>query len=359
MDVVLSASLGILFLVIGTAAVFLMYYLWGFPFDHQLRKSAAPPSLMRLHRVLGWVYLLLYLVMMSEMVPRMWNYQVEWPARTVAHMCFGMGIGFILVLKIGILRFFRHLEEWMPVLGTLLLAFTICLSGLSMPHAFREIALSGEAAGGDVYSNANRERVAALLQTVDLPEPYRVDDLTTAESLKQGRRVLLRKCVACHDLKTILIRPRSPSDWVRTVDRMLVKPTFTDPITEEEGFRVSAYLIAISRDLQKSLKERRQEEVARQKTEEALAVAAAKAEGADTAAPAPAVAVDAAAAEKTYETLCSQCHELSDIDKRPPTSEPEVTELIKRMIEDNEMKATEVQIDQVEWFMIKKFVHRE
>lgn len=361
MDVVLSASLGILFLVIGTAAVFLMYYLWGFPFDHHLRKSAAPPSLMRLHRVLGWVYLLLYLVIMVEMVPRMWNYQVEWPARTVAHMCFGMGIGFLLFLKIGILRFFRHLEEWMPVLGTLLLAFTICLAGLSMPHAFREMALAGDADGGDVYSDANRERVGKLLQTVDLPEPYRVEDLTSVESLKVGRGVLLKKCVACHDLKTILVRPRSPIDWVRTVDRMLIKPTFTEPMTEDEGFRVSAYLIAISRDLQKSLKERRQEELARQKAEEAIAASAAGKAGADTAADTAAAApkvVDEAAAQKAYETLCSQCHELSDVDKRPPSSEPEVTELIKRMIEDNEMKATEAEIDLIEWYMIKKFVHR-
>lgn len=355
MDVVLSASLGILFLVVGTAAVFLMYYLWGFPFDHKTHTSSAPPSLMRLHRLLGWAYVLLYLVMMAEMVPRMWNYQVEWPARTVAHMCFGMGIGFVLLLKVGILRLFRHLEEWMPVLGTLLLLFTITLSGLSMPHAFREMALAGDVAGGDVYSAANRERVGKLLQTVELPEPYRADDLATVDSLKVGRRVLLKKCVACHDLKTILIRPRSPIDWVRTVDRMLIKPTFTDPITEEEGFRVSAYLIAISRDLQKSLKERRQEELAKQRAEEALAVAAEKA--ADPAEAAPKV-VDAAKATQAYETVCSQCHELSDVEKTPPTSELEVTALVRRMVEDNEMKATEEQLDLIEWHMIKKFVHR-
>ena len=353
MDVVLSASLGILFLVVGTVAVFLMYYLWGFPFDHRTHTSSAPPSLMRLHRLLGWAYVLLYLAMMTEMVPRMWNYQVEWPARTVAHMCFGMGVGFVLLVKVAILRFFRHLEEWMPALGTLLLLFTITLSGLSMPHAFREMALAG--AGGDVYSKTNRERVGKLLQTVELPEPYRAEELATVESLRVGRRVLLKKCVGCHDLKTILVRPRSPSDWVRTVDRMLIKPTFTDPITEDEGLKVSAYLIAISRDLQKSLKERRQEELAKQKAEEALAVAAARA--ADTAAAAPKV-IEEAKAQRAYETVCSQCHELADIEKSPPASEPEVTELLKRMIEDNEMKATEEQLDLIEWYMIKKFVHR-
>ena len=142
MDVVLSASLGILFLVLGCATVFLMFHLWGYPFDKVKKLSSAPRSLMRLHRVLGYMFLLLYIVMMIEMVPRMWNYQVEWPARTVAHMMFGMSIGIVLLIKISILRFFRHFEEWMPVLGTLLLGFTIVLASLSMPHAFREMALA-------------------------------------------------------------------------------------------------------------------------------------------------------------------------------------------------------------------------
>ena len=50
--------------------------------------------------------------------------------------------------------------------------------------------------------------------------------------------------------------------------------------------------------------------------------------------------------------------ELSDVEKAPPTSELEVTALVRRMVEDNEMKATEEQLDLIEWHMIKKFVHR-
>ena len=68
MDVIVSAILGTSFLVVGCAAVFLMFHLWGYPFDKATRTSAAPPGLMRLHRVLGWIYVLLYIVMMVEMV---------------------------------------------------------------------------------------------------------------------------------------------------------------------------------------------------------------------------------------------------------------------------------------------------
>ncbi|HEY8375427.1 MAG TPA: hypothetical protein VIK91_03015, partial [Nannocystis sp.] len=325
------------------------YYLWGFPFDKATRTSAAPPKLMRLHRQLGWFFIAIYIVMMWEMVPRMWNYQVEWPARTVAHMCFGMGIGFILLVKVAILRFWRHLEEWMPVLGTLLLVFTIMLAGLSMPHAFREMALAREV--GDVYSEANRERVARLLQQADLPPGAPIEALSTVASLRAGREVLLKKCVACHDLKTILTRPRSPLDWVGTVDRMLLKPTFTEPINQIEGWQVTAYLIAISRDLQRSLKERRAAALAREQAERALDTGAPAAE---TAAP----EVDPAADRRTYETICSQCHELSEVEKKPPATEAEVREVIRRMIDDNEMKASPAELEQIERHMIQTFVHR-
>jgi len=345
MDVVLSASLGILFLVLGFTTVFLMYHLWGYPFDEVKKLSSAPPSLMRLHRILGYMFVLLYIVMMIEMVPRMWHYQVEWPARTVAHMMFGMSIGIVLLIKLSILRFFRHFEEWMPVLGTLLLGLTITLSALSMPHAFREMVLAREAAGGDVFSEDNRARVAKLLPAAGLPEEAPLGELATVGSLQAGRSVLLRKCVVCHDLKTILTRPRSPSDWVNTVERMAIKPAFTAPISELEQWQASAYLIAISRELQRSARERRQAGLDKQSAQQA--------QTADPAA--PAAPIDEAQALATFERVCSQCHELADIEKNPPHTADEVAAVIKRMITDNDMQAEKTELQQIEWYMTKKF----
>ncbi|MBK7825332.1 hypothetical protein [Nannocystis sp.] len=345
MDVVLSASLGILFLVLGFTTVFLMYHLWGYPFDEVKKLSSAPPSLMRLHRILGYLFVLLYIVMMVEMVPRMWHYQVEWPARTVAHMMFGMSIGIVLLIKLSILRFFRHFEEWMPVLGTLLLGLTITLSALSMPHAFREMVLARDAAGGDVFSEDNRARVAKLLPAAGLPDEAPLGELATVGSLQAGRSVLLRKCVVCHDLKTILTRPRSPSDWVNTVERMAIKPAFTAPISELEQWQASAYLIAISRELQRSARERRQAGLDKQSAQQAQA--------ADPAA--PVAPIDEAQALATFERVCSQCHELADIEKNPPHTADEVAAVIKRMIDENDMQAEKTELQQIEWYMTKKF----
>ncbi len=347
MDVTVSATLGILFLVIGSAAVFLMYHLWGYPFDKATRTSAAPPSLMRLHRILGWIYLLIYLVMMYEMVPRLWNYQVEFPPRTVAHLCLGMSIGIVLLVKVSILRFFRHLEEWMPVLGTLLLGFTILLSGLSIPFAFREYALANQSDGGSAYSQENLERLARLLPEAGFPEAAPLDELANPRTLKAGRTVLVRKCVVCHDLKTILVRPRGPAAWYRTVVRMAEKPTFASPISREEQWASAAYLIAISGDLQKSAKKRREAEIEQKKTAKALA--------ATMSGDAPKPEFDEAAAKAAYETTCSACHELADVDAAPPTNSAEVDALIARMIEDNGMEASKDDLTKTRWYMVKKF----
>lgn len=347
LDVVVSASLGILFLVVGMAAVFLMFYLWGFPFDKKTLTSAAPPSLMRLHRMLGYLYVIIYIVMMCEMVPRMWSYQVEMPARTVAHMMFGMGIGVVLIIKIAIVRFFRHFEEWMPYLGTTLLWFTIILAGLSMPHAFREMVLANEVTGGDVFGQENRERIAKQLPLAGLPEEAPLAELVTIESLQAGRKVLLKKCVVCHDLKTVLVRPRSPSDWVNTVERMAIKPTFDAPISELEQWQCSAYLIAISRELQKSARDRRQEDADKKKAHDAMTAAQ---DG--TAAPAQ---IDEKKAQATYETLCAQCHELSDVDKSPPKTAADVDDLVRRMVDDNGMQAEKSELEMIEWYMKRKF----
>src|SRR5271154_6802971 len=98
MDHISNAVLGLLFVGVGGAASFLMFYLWGFPFDHTTHTSEAPRPLMLLHRGLGYVYAGIFIYLMVQMVPRLWTYEVELPARTVAHLVIGLVIGITLVI---------------------------------------------------------------------------------------------------------------------------------------------------------------------------------------------------------------------------------------------------------------------
>ena len=51
-----TAWLGVLFTVLATVNTYLMFKLWGYPFDKQTRTSEAPPWAMLLHRALGYGY---------------------------------------------------------------------------------------------------------------------------------------------------------------------------------------------------------------------------------------------------------------------------------------------------------------
>ncbi len=63
-----NAILGTVFLALAVMNTLLMFNLWGYPFNKTTHKSAAPPSLMRLHRLTGYVFLAIYLFMMWQMV---------------------------------------------------------------------------------------------------------------------------------------------------------------------------------------------------------------------------------------------------------------------------------------------------
>ena len=351
MSTATSTIFGLVFLGLGNASVFLMYKLWGYPFDHETRTSAAPKSLMFVHRAIGYAYLILYIFMMWHMVPRLWNYQVELPPRTVAHLMLGITIGVLLLVKISILRFFRHFEEAMPYIGTALLICTYLLIGLSIPFTLRESTRR-------VFSDASIERTHTRLQMAGLPSDAPLDKLATRRKLREGQEVLLKKCVQCHDLRTILARPRTPPDWVRTVDRMAIKPMIGEPITLEDQWTVSAYLIAITPELQVSAKEQRKQRMQVSQARTALAVLTNPDEVVDevivnpdevivnpdevivnpdeveeTSETPAEDAYDPEAARELFEITCSLCHDLSDVDNVPPTSEEETTELIVRMID--------------------------
>jgi mono/diheme cytochrome c family protein len=361
MDTTMLAKFGLLFLVLGFSATFLMYHLWGYPFDKETRTSEAPRWAMYTHRGIGYLYVVVYVLLMWHMLPRLWHYQVEFPARTVAHIILGFTIGFLLIIKISIMRFFRHFEEWMPYLGTAIMLCTVVLLGLSLPLAFQERALAAKA---EVFSERSKHRMRELLPQAGLPKQANIEKLISNKGLRRGRQVLLRHCVRCHDLKTILSKPRSPRSWWRTVERMGEKPALFDPIESEDQWYVTAYLVGITPPLQRAQKRLRAEEEQRQK-----ALQAAKLEpqtpppptdgdaGVPPAPTKPALPpVDPAKAKATFERVCSGCHDASDVDDDPPRTMAAVSKLVQRMIEENEMEATKDEIRLIEAYLNAQYV---
>lgn len=343
-----TTILGISFLGLAVAATYSMFRFWGYPYDKEKRKSECPQWKMNIHRGIGIAYAIIYVILMLEMVPRLWTYQVELPPRTVAHLMLGVSIGVLLIIKISIIRFFRHFEEWMPALGVGILLCTVLLTVLSVPFVIKERAL----AASDTFTADNRARVEHLLAAAGLPEGADLAELSSESGLRRGRQLLLTDCVYCHDLRTAISRPRTPRDWFRTVERMRAKPSLGPRIDTEEAQYVTAYLVAITPRLQDSAVAQR--EIS---TEQAASRKAATEVMTEPGAAAAAPAVDLARAKQVYEEQCSLCHELSDVDAAPPATAEQTDALIQRMI-DNGMEVEAPDIELIRAYLNATFVKK-
>jgi len=303
MSTTLSMWLGIAFLFLAIIAVLLQAWLWGPKFwNDEKKKTEAPRAWLRLHAFAGYAYGLIYVVMMWNMLPRLWEYQYELPARTVFHAVLAITIGVLLICKILILIFFRHFEEAMPRYGFALLLCTVVMTTLSVPYALRAHDLDGRTADPE-----NIERVRTLLSDVDLGEGVDVEELVTPAAFYRGRVVLVGKCITCHDMRTILAKPRTAKGWQSINMRMLEKPAvFGERLDLEDLPYVTAYLVAITPDIQRSAKSRRED--SRELMARSDAVVEAMHDAVVTAA-----AVDEVAGEAALQTKCVECHDLDDV----------------------------------------------
>lgn len=348
-----NAGLGILFWVVALTNTLLMFKLWGYPYDHDRLVSSAPRPLMLLHRVLGYLFAGLYLYLMMQMVPRLWTYQVELPARTVVHVVMGLVIGSVLLVKILIVRVFRHLESsTAPFLGITLLVATTVLVGLSAPIALREAYLGRDLAGGAATRQERLDRVRRLLPDAGLPKAATAQSLATPAAMVRGRQVLLTSCVQCHDLRTVLAKPRTPAAWVETVRRMAERAVL-DPIPEPDQWHVAAYLVAISPDLQRSVQRQRHEQLTRVPAEAVRKASPRPAPPTPVPAPAPAAPTDLPG-KAVFESTCNGCHTLTQVDDAPPRSESEARELVSRMV-DNGLAADPPALEQIIAYLAARY----
>jgi cytochrome c5 len=313
MSIGTSMWLGILFLVLAVTAVLLQAWLWGPKFwNETTKKTEAPKAWLRFHAVVGYSYGLIYVAMMWNMFPRLWEYQYELPARSVIHAVIAIVLGVLLISKIFILVFFRHFEEAVPRFGFAIMLCTVVLISLSVPHAARALDLQGRIADPE-----NIARVEQVLGEIELGEGAPdVAELTSHEGLQKGRDLLVNKCVSCHDMRTILLVPRTGARWHELVVRMQDKPDpfSSDPLTDDEIPYVTAYLVAITPDIQASRKrkveEERTREAVEQKTVAAMAVPATPAADTSDAS----LAVDEGKGKTILDGRCMDCHELDEIE---------------------------------------------
>lgn len=208
--------LGLVMTAIAVVNALLMAWLWRFPMqpDPTGRDpngvSTAPRAGTNTHRVLGYVFVLAYAGLLTEMLPRIWEYRVATPV-SVLHGALGMFVGVVLVVKIAVIRRFRQFGNRLPWIGGTLAVSTLIVSALGIVPAW----------------------------TVLQPRASLSADLVA------GRDAVSRKCNQCHGASVIAGEREDARKWAR-ITREMQRFSRTipgkEPISEDERILAAAYL---------------------------------------------------------------------------------------------------------------------
>jgi mono/diheme cytochrome c family protein len=162
-----------------------------------------------------------------------------------------------------------------------------------------------------------------------------VKELASVDGLQKGRQVLLSKCVQCHDLRTVLVRPKTPEAWLQTVNRMADRSVIGKPIETRERWYVAAYLAAISPDLREAVLVKREQDLQSEASIQSVRNLPSK------------LSFDMEVAKRTFEAKCQQCHALPNPQF---ISIDEVKALVMRMA-GNGLTATPEEFGQIVFYL--------
>ncbi|MCI5217987.1 MAG: hypothetical protein D3914_02030 [Candidatus Electrothrix sp. LOE2] len=181
--------LATLLVVIGGVTVLIMLEMTG-----KVRDSPRRKGWILLHRILGYLFLVLFAAMLVFMVVKAGGFQEELPARAMIHVILALLLVPLIMIKVVIAR--RHAQ-----LGTKLIMLGLAIFGLSF-------GLTGITAG--YYALHRSDYQYAVLSDVD-------DEILNVEI---GQKITNRKCSKCHSLERVYQSYKSDTAWSHTIHKM-------------------------------------------------------------------------------------------------------------------------------------------
>ena len=125
----INSIIAVFFLLIGAIAVGLMLELKGKPKDRLMNRQ-----MILAHRILGYAFVVLYMIMLYIMIVKSSNYQEELSPRAILHVAMAVALMPLIVIKILIARRYKVMTGRLLGLGVGILITAFVLSSITAGH---------------------------------------------------------------------------------------------------------------------------------------------------------------------------------------------------------------------------------
>lgn len=174
------------------------------------------------HRTCGYLFITIYLVLLTVMLRRIVSLQEPLTPLAALHAVFALLIIPLLFLKIMIIRRFKALKDKLPYFGVTIFALGMTLTAIT----------------GGFYALR-----AANLNYVSLTN---YDRSTLNADL--GRGLMEKKCMKCHTLERVFLAVKTEEQWTSTVNEMVMR----DPVIHPDEAAQIIYYVSSGRSVKDS-----------------------------------------------------------------------------------------------------------
>ena len=220
MSPLIGSLISLFFLAIGMIMVIIMLNLQGNPSERP--KGSL---LKKFHRILGYIFILLYLVMLVDMIIEVSEAAIEFSPRIAIHLSLALLLFPLLMIKVLIVRYYKRLYSHLVNLGLIIffLSFVMVLisAGYYLLHA----------------NPPAKNTPVTMNSAAQLSEQEELDALYV-----KGKKILTQKCSLCHNHDRINKAKKNQQDWKNTLERMVNYSRNPDHLTKAEFSTLINYL---------------------------------------------------------------------------------------------------------------------
>jgi ferredoxin-NADP reductase len=190
-----SIALGLAFIVLGGINVWLVLEAWA-----RVKATKTSSRMLALHRIGGYLFIGLFLVMAYFMVARFRNGGADTSPTVSIHLALAMILSPLLFIKVLIARYYKTQQGLlMPIGLTIFVLSFVLITSTTGPYLAR----------------------ASKIEQVSL-DPGRVPPVRI--DLNQASDLMQKRCSKCHNLDRVVGARKDAQGWLATVSRMRSMP---------------------------------------------------------------------------------------------------------------------------------------